>query len=169
MRSSHFIGGCIVISSIIFSAKDIYSLIQNTNVVGTTDGFVRLGQVNAESTLVRFAVISGGDNIFEVEGSTEEIVGLVKDRIKEIVEDKNKTVNDDSKKLNVETVAYMNEIQLQLSSKIIYNSEYKPVFNLNLHKFNKDFPKNTLIMSLIPELQAYNANVIAKSKSLSFM
>ncbi len=169
MRSSYVIGGCIVLASVILNAKDINSLIQSTNVLGTSKGLVRLGQVNSERTTVIFTVVSDGETFFQVEGSTSDIVSLVKERVQSMVDQKNKSKTDETKKLTLDTLSFVKDMELQLTSKIGYESEYQPMFTLSLESETKFFPKGTLFLNYISALEKYNAMVIQNSQHYSFM
>lgn len=169
MKSSYVIGGCIIIASVVLNAKDINSLIKSTNVLGTTQGPVRLGQVNSERTMVSFVLNSGGAPLLQVEGSTADIVYLVKEKVKGMMEEENKIRTGKKKKFVLETLTFTKDIELRMTSSIVYESEYQPSFTLNLKSETKHLPEGSLFMNQLSELEKYNYNVIAKSKSLSFM
>lgn len=169
MRSSYVIGGCIVLASVILNAKDIHSLIQSTNVLGTSKGFVRLGQVNSERTTVIFTVVSDGETFFQVEGSTSDIVSLVKEKVQGMIDKENKSITDENKKLTLEKLSFTKDMELKLTSNIVYESEYQPMFTLSLESETKLFPKDTLFLNYISALEKYNAMVIQNSQHYSFM
>lgn len=169
MKSSYVIGGCIIIASVVLNAKDINSLIQSTNVIGTSKGFVRLGQVNSERTTVSFTVVSDGETFFQVDGPTSDIIYLVKEKVQGMVDKENKSITDENKKLTLDTLAFTKDMELKLTSNIVYESEYQPMFTLNLESETKSFPKSTSFLNYISALEKYNSIVIQNSKSYSFM
>ncbi|WP_139723433.1 hypothetical protein, partial [Aeromonas salmonicida] len=104
-----------MLASVILNAKDINSLIQSTNVLGTSKGFVRLGQVNSERTTVIFTVVSDGETFFQVEGATSDIVSLVKEKVQGMIDKENKSITDENKKLTLEKLSFTKDPRCQNS------------------------------------------------------
>ncbi len=171
MKSEYVIGGCIVLASLIFSASDLYTLKQDQNVLGTTAGLVRLGQVNSESTMINAKLYNEDGVLFDVEGTPDEIILLVKNKVQTDLNAINKSKGyDKDKMLTFEAATITKGVTLELTSGIFYVSEYQPRgFTLSLEDVTKEYKANELMSGTIPEIEAYKNLVNTKSASLSFM
>lgn len=159
----------VISASAILSINPIRSLINSQNIITTTNGAVRLGEIYEERLVTEFKLMSPEDDkeFIAAEAASSELTDAAMSDFRK----KLKTVNEgggipgeDGKKskFQAENVTLKKDMKLKLKTYIHYRSEYQQSFSLVVDETDSTAPENMGVQKLISDTKVYTDRMIAE-------
>lgn len=131
--SSVILGLSIITASAIYAAPALINEFMNRNVIGTTNGGVRLGQIYNESLKMKVEIknTESGDVFLSVDENADRAYEAAQAEYEKLIQASNKNAKDDDK-ITAATATLKVHMTMTLTSYVSYRSEHQPVYVLTL-------------------------------------
>ena len=134
--SSVILGLSIITASAIYAAPALINEFMNRNVIGTTNGGVRLGQIYNESLKVKVEIknTESGDVFLSVDENADRAYEAAQAEYEKLIQASNKSAKGEDDKIIAATATLKVHMTMTLTSYVSYRSEHQPVYVLTLDK-----------------------------------
>ncbi|MFP6863342.1 hypothetical protein [Pseudomonas sp.] len=132
--SSVILGLSIITASAIYAAPSLINEFTNQNVIGTTNGGVRLGQIYNESLKVKVEIknTESGDVVLAVDENADRAYDAAVAEFEKLIQAKNENARSEDEKITPSTATLKLHMTMTLTSYVNYRSEHQPFYVLTL-------------------------------------
>ncbi len=155
------LGVSIMAAAAIYVAPSVIADYQNQNIINTTNGAVRLGEVYNEALKVRMEMKDSetGDVFISVDEGVDDFYKAARSEFEKIVNARNKGEKSEKDKISVEAALLKVHMTITLDTYIHYRSEYQPSFSLTIDQHEISAGVNSNINNVLMQVQEYLNNV----------
>jgi hypothetical protein len=132
--SSVILGLSIITASAIYAAPSLIAEVTNQNVIGTTNGGVRLGQIYNESLKVKVEIknTESGEVFLAVDENADRAYVAAVAEFEKLIQASNVNARSEDEKITPATATLKLHMTMTLTSYVNYRSQHQPVYILTL-------------------------------------
>jgi hypothetical protein len=177
MKRSIIISLGLIVSSLIFSADNIYALSQSKNTIELTSGKVRLGEVYSEKLIISYVVKNSESkqSMMNAQGGAGNIYQIAFDDFQETLETVNKAREKEKKEpLSIDSANWTEDMTITMITEVTYQSQYQPSFKLTIDEsiinYDAKSSEKKSVIAHLSDLKPYAKKMyIQYKKSNSFI